>query len=267
MADNLAPLVERAFGSQEPVTGVSAWLAIYAFAFQILGDFAGYSFIAMGLASLLGIQLTTNFLFPYFVTNPRDFWRNWHITLSSWLRDYLYVPLGGNRGSNYFIARNLMITMLLGGLWHGAAWVFVLWGLYQGVLLAAHRASDALGITGGEARRYPFVQGIKVILMFQLICFGWLIFRANSVEQVLELFQAMFGSMALPTLEEWRVLTQLGFFSGIVLLVQWMQSRSGDVTSMGGIPGSARVPLVIVMFYALLAWGNFGGGEFIYFQF
>jgi D-alanyl-lipoteichoic acid acyltransferase DltB (MBOAT superfamily) len=163
-----------------------------------------------------------------------------------------------------------MATMLLGGLWHGAAWTFVLWGLYQGVLLAAHRVSDALGITGGEgggARRLPLVQALKIILMFQLICLGWLIFRADSVGQLSEFFQAMLGNFALPTLHEWRMLTQLCFYSGIVLLIQWTQSRSGNVTSIGGIPGPMRLPLVVVMFYALLAWGNFGGGEFIYFQF
>ncbi len=115
-------------------------VATVAFAFQIYGDFAGYSNIARGVSKLMGIELNVNFLFPYFVTSPQAFWRNWHISLSTWLRDYLYIPLGGNRGSAAETNRNLMITMTLGGLWHGAAWTFVIWGLYQGVVLVLARA-------------------------------------------------------------------------------------------------------------------------------
>ena len=114
-------------------------IATYAFAFQIYGDFAGYSNMARGISKLLGIELNVNFRFPYFVTSPQEFWRHWHISLSTWLRDYLYIPLGGSRGSELATMRNLMITMLLGGLWHGAAWTFVLWGAYQGLMLAIGR--------------------------------------------------------------------------------------------------------------------------------
>jgi D-alanyl-lipoteichoic acid acyltransferase DltB (MBOAT superfamily) len=140
IADRLGQIVDWSFAQPAlPFNDLNAWIVIYAFAFQIYGDFAGYSDIARGLAKLMGFELTVNFRAPYLVTNPAAFWRNWHISLSTWLRDYLYIPLGGNRGGAWKTYRNLMITMLLGGLWHGAGFAFVLWGLYHGLLLAVHR--------------------------------------------------------------------------------------------------------------------------------
>ncbi len=123
---------QRAFDPAAPQTGVNVLLGVYAFAFQIYGDFAGYSNIARGTSKLMGIELIENFRFPYLVRTPQAFWRNWHISLSTWLRDYLYIPLGGSRGSEWQTRRNLFITMVLGGLWHGAAWTFVFWGIYHG---------------------------------------------------------------------------------------------------------------------------------------
>ena len=114
-------------------------LGVYAFAFQIYGDFAGYSNIARGTSKLMGIELIENFRFPYFVRTPQEFWRHWHISLSTWLRDYLYIPLGGGRGTPAQTRRNLMITMLLGGLWHGAAWTYVFWGFLHGLGLGVTR--------------------------------------------------------------------------------------------------------------------------------
>ena len=142
VADNLAGLANAAFDPAVPHTGVNVLLGVYAFAFQIYGDFAGYSNIARGTSKLMGIELIENFRFPYLVRTPQAFWRNWHISLSTWLRDYLYIPLGGSRGSEWQTRRNLFLTMVLGGLWHGAAWTFVVWGIYHGVLLIAYRAAE-----------------------------------------------------------------------------------------------------------------------------
>ncbi|MDA1306433.1 MAG: MBOAT family protein, partial [Acidobacteria bacterium] len=139
IANNLAIVVDRTFAAGSGATGAEYLIAIYAFAFQIYCDFSGYSDIARGLAALMGIDLMVNFNNPYAATNPREFWRRWHISLSTWLRDYLYVPLGGNRGALWQTYRALMLTMLLGGIWHGAQWTFVVWGLYHGVWLAVHR--------------------------------------------------------------------------------------------------------------------------------
>ena len=135
VADNLAGLATRSSIRRRRTTGVNVLLGVYAFAFQIYGDFAGYSNIARGTSKLMGIELIENFRFPYLVRTPQAFWRNWHISLSTWLRDYLYIPLGGNRGSEWRRGAICFITMVLGGLWHGAAWTFVIWGVYQGLLL------------------------------------------------------------------------------------------------------------------------------------
>jgi len=143
IADNLAKMVVPVFGDWQYESG-KVLLALYAFAFQIFCDFAGYSNIARGLGRVMGFEIMVNFRLPYFATNPREFWRRWHISLSSWLRDYLYIPLGGSRKGAIFTCRNILITMLLGGLWHGAAWTFVFWGVYHSFLLVAHRGVELL---------------------------------------------------------------------------------------------------------------------------
>ena len=137
IADNLAVLVDGVFGATG-ATGATSLLALYAFAFQILCDFSGYSDIARGLARWMGVELMLNFNNPYAALNPKDFWSRWHISLSSWLRDYLYIPLGGNRKGRRRTYINLALTMLLGGLWHGAAWTFVTWGAFHGLLLVIY---------------------------------------------------------------------------------------------------------------------------------
>ncbi len=143
VADNLAPIVNDLFGRWQTIDGGLALLAIYAFAFQIYCDFSGYTDAARGIAKCLGIELALNFNLPYFATSPQDFWSRWHISLSKWLQDYLYIPLGGSRGGTLMTYRNLMLTMIIGGLWHGAAWTFVIWGTYQGLILVGHRLREA----------------------------------------------------------------------------------------------------------------------------
>lgn len=142
IADGLAPIVDAIFVARQPF-GWSVVLGTIAFGIQIYGDFCGYSLIAKGTALLLGFELIWNFRFPYWAVSITEFWRRWHISLSNWLRDYLYIPLGGNRGGTASTMRNLMITMTLGGLWHGASWNFVIWGVLQGIALAAWRFSGA----------------------------------------------------------------------------------------------------------------------------
>ena len=139
VADNLALVANDLFGRWKSLDGGLALLAVYAFAFQIYGDFSGYSNMAHGVAKCLGFELPLNFNLPYFATSPRDFWSRWHISLSQWLRDYLYIPLGGNRRGQWLTCRNVMLTMIAGGLWHGAQWTFVVWGLYHGCLLSLDR--------------------------------------------------------------------------------------------------------------------------------
>ena len=140
IADAVAPFVDRYFEAPWNFTMASAWVAVLFYAIQIYCDFSGYTDMAIATAGLLGYELPVNFRFPYFARNISDFWHRWHISLSSWLRDYLYIPLGGNRGPAWFVYRNIMITMLLGGLWHGGAWTFVIWGGLHGLALIVHRA-------------------------------------------------------------------------------------------------------------------------------
>jgi D-alanyl-lipoteichoic acid acyltransferase DltB (MBOAT superfamily) len=155
IADNLAVVADQIFAST-PDSGVTCLIGVYAFALQIYGDFSGYTDIARGLGKLMGINLAFNFNLPYLARNPADFWHRWHISLSTWLRDYLYIPLGGNRGGPVKTGRNLLLTMLLGGLWHGAAWHYVAWGGYHGLFLIAHRlVSRRPGSPAAPARPPP----------------------------------------------------------------------------------------------------------------
>jgi D-alanyl-lipoteichoic acid acyltransferase DltB (MBOAT superfamily) len=270
VADNLGPIADRAFDATHGVDGVASVLGAYAFAFQIFGDFAGYSSIAIGIARLMGFHLSTNFLFPYWVTNPRDFWRNWHISLSTWLRDYLYIPLGGGRGTRWRVARNLMLTMLLGGLWHGAAWTFVAWGLFHGLLLVAHRAVESVAGPArlvGDSRPGRFGWAVKVFLMFQLTCVGWLIFRAPSLDRLGAMLGSIVTGLHWPTTAQVFDGLHILFYAGLVLVIQATQIRAGERTDLAHLPAWARVATVGLMFYAIVIWGSFGESPFIYFQF
>jgi alginate O-acetyltransferase complex protein AlgI len=175
LADHLAGIVDPVFAAPGTYDSLSSWLAVLAYAVQIYCDFSGYSDMGIGLAHMLGFKLPQNFHFPYLAVNPADFWRRWHISLSTWLRDYLYIPLGGNRGSTATTYRNLIVVMLLGGLWHGASWTFVAWGLYHGLWLALHRALPLPRFLGRPSFRPLCMAGT-----FLLVCVGWVFFRAQT---------------------------------------------------------------------------------------
>jgi alginate O-acetyltransferase complex protein AlgI len=186
IADNLATTVDTAFGHTATLTRAEAMVALYAFAFQIYCDFSGYTDIARGCAKLLGFDFALNFQRPYFARNPSEFWQRWHISLSSWLRDYLYIPLGGNQRGGARTLLNLFLTMLLGGLWHGASWTFVLWGAYHGLLLVVHRLLKPL--LGKIQPHGSFGVGLwsiaRSVVLFHLVVLGWLPFRAHSLAEV-----------------------------------------------------------------------------------
>lgn len=175
LADRLAEVVDPVFETPEAFASAAVWLAVLGYAVQIYFDFSGYSDMAVGLAHSLGFKLPQNFRWPYLAVNPADFWRRWHISLSSWLRDYLYLPLGGNRLGTRRTYANLIVVMLLGGLWHGASWTFVAWGLYHGLLLALHRALPWPGFLAAATLR-----PLRVAVTFLLVSVGWVFFRAAS---------------------------------------------------------------------------------------
>ena len=184
VADNLALVVQAGFSHPETFSSVDLWLITYAFAFQIFFDFAGYTDIARGSAMLFGYKVPINFNLPYLAANVSDFWKRWHISLSTWLRDYLFIPLGGSKVSRIFNYRNLFITMALGGLWHGAAMHFFAWGVYQGLLLILHkeyvRALEGLGMAS-RLMQSKVYHVVSVVVTFHLVCLGWLLFRADTL--------------------------------------------------------------------------------------
>jgi alginate O-acetyltransferase complex protein AlgI len=257
IADNLAPLVNRVFSEPHP-HGFHVLMAAYGFAFQIYCDFSGYTDIARGIAKLMGFEFMVNFNLPYLAAGPAEFWSRWHISLSTWLRDYLYVPLGGNRKGRARTYVNSMITMAVGGLWHGAAWTFLLWGFYHGILLVTARA---IGIAGGI--RIP--RWIRVVAFFHLTCFGWLIFRAGSFAQLSVMTAALarpFGQIDVALAS--RLLVLIAPLLA-VQMIQWITKQS-DFLAFRWSCAEARTVCYAVLVYLVL----FCGGEprsFIYFQF
>jgi len=179
IADHLGELVvDPVFKDPAAFGSTAIWLGVIAYAIQIYGDFSGYSDMGIGLAHTLGFKLPQNFAYPYLSANIAEFWRRWHISLSSWLRDYLFIPLGGSRLGTWKTYRNLLIVMLLGGLWHGANWTFVIWGLYHGLLLALHRA-----IPWPRFLASPMLRPLCVVTTFAAVCVGWVFFRAPELGQ------------------------------------------------------------------------------------
>src|SRR4051812_1726481 len=174
IADTLASVINPALKHPEQLSTVTAWLCALGYSYQLFFDFSGYSSMAVGLGLLFGITIPQNFHSPYKADSPSDFWRRWHISLSSCLRDYLYIPLGGSRGSRWLTSRNLMLTMLIGGLWHGASWTFVVWGGYHGLLLAAQRAAGP--------RWSALPTQLRQAITFLLVVFGWVLFRSDDFE-------------------------------------------------------------------------------------
>jgi len=205
--------VNAVFSDDAAYTGADKLVAVYAFAFQIYGDFSGYSDIARGLSKLMGFELMLNFNLPYFATNPSDFWRRWHISLSTWLRDYLYIPLGGSKRGSWGTYRNLFLTMLIGGIWHGASFMMVLWGVYHGLCLIVHRLLTGDRTRGREAERSRVVRFAQMALMFQITCLGWLIFRAESVGQIGRFLAGFVG--------DFRASPRTGEFVQLVLALVW----------------------------------------------
>ncbi|MCP4821259.1 MAG: MBOAT family protein [Shimia sp.] len=186
IADSVAPLADRMFALGTP-SMAEAWLGAAAYAIQLFFDFAGYSAMAIGLGLMLGFRFIENFDAPYISRSVTEFWKRWHISLSTWLRDYLYVPLGGNRGGALKTYRNLLLTMVLGGLWHGANWTFILWGIWHGGLMAIERA------LGSKNRATVWPRAIAWPLTMVFVLIGWVMFRAESVTHAFGMYQGMAG--------------------------------------------------------------------------
>lgn len=267
VADNLARVVNLVYADADP-TGPEVWIATWCFAFQIYCDFSGYSAIARGVAKWLGIDLMNNFWLPYASRSPQEFWTRWHISLSSWLRDYLYIPLGGNRGAPWKVYRNLFLTMVLGGLWHGAAWNFVLWGIFQGAILIGHRL-----LVRARPPRRERADWLTIFFMFQVTCYGWLLFRAESLGQVGDFTAALVTDFAW-TDRATGALGLLLLLAGPLTVLEWWQHRGRDPVPASPIrvprwPESValRGTVYAGAIGATLVLAPAGVQEFIYFQF
>jgi alginate O-acetyltransferase complex protein AlgI len=270
IADNLAKFVDPVFSAPPPYDGVKVLMTLYAFAFQIYCDFDGYSNMARGLGKCMGFEITINFKQPYFSTNPREFWQRWHITLSSWLRDYLYIPLGGNRYGTNKTCINLFLTMLLGGLWHGAAWTFVLWGAYQGALLVGYRLLEPYISTPSEVisgYAGKIWKGIKVLFFFQLISLGWLLFRSNSLSQAMAMLKAIVNVPGWHNLDNPSELVLPAICVFIALFVGIFQYLTDDQAVILKWPWWLRTTFYITCYMLIIFIGAEGGKTFIYFQF
>lgn len=275
IADNMAPIVDAVFNAPPgEITGPEGLIAVYAFAFQIYGDFSGYSSIAQGVSKWLGIDLMFNFRMPYFATSPSDFWRRWHISLSQWLRDYLYIPLGGNRSGEWGTYRNLMLTMILGGLWHGAAMTFIAWGLFHGLILCLYRPIERP--LQAIVSNHAVARWIAIAVMFHLVCFSWLLFRAQSIEQAVAISRLMFtdvvgwssltrGTSASPLF--WSAIAMIGFFVGPMMAFEWWVERGGKMLRLLTTPWPVQA--VIYAYFVTMMWffPPPTASVFIYFQF
>ncbi|MEZ6015537.1 MAG: MBOAT family O-acyltransferase [Planctomycetota bacterium] len=264
IADQAALVANPIFAGWQGAHGLEPLLGVLGFTVHIYCDFSGYSDIARGLAKLMGFEFMLNFRLPYLATGPADFWRRWHVSLSTWLRDYLYVPLGGNRGGRWKLYRNLFTTMALGGLWHGAAWPYVLWGSYHGVLLVGERMwRDWRG--GGSDEALTLVgEWTRIVLFWPLMLLGMAIVRCVSVTQ----FMTMFAAQSLElTPRAAKGFADLAFYTWPLVVMQLAQHVSRDLLVALRLPVVLRGLLVGALVLAMFVFGVREPVEFFYFQF
>ncbi len=273
IADQVSPFVDHVFADPGAFHGPVTWLAVYAYAVQIYCDFSGYTDIGRGSAAILGYRLPINFARPYLAGNLIDFWRRWHITLSTWLRDYLYIPLGGSRCGRARTYLNLMITMTLGGLWHGASWPFVIWGFYHGAMLAITRwVHTWLGVDPLKPLVNHWLwKTLAIVATFHVVCFGWIFFRAVTFDDAFTTIANLFDWSDMESLRAisqpwftWRIaIGALVALPTAHMAVAWLRARGAHKSPLWAIARPLFFGAVIAG--ALLA--PKGGGQFIYFQF
>ena len=269
IADNVAITANKVFAIQEPSFPI-LWTGVLAFCIQIFADFSAYTDIARGSARLLGFELSQNFNHPYLAESPSDFWRRWHISLSAWIRDYIFIPLGGSRGGEARTILNLTIVFLLTGLWHGASWNFVLWGLYYALLTIIYRLADAA--VPARVQTLPGLRAGKIALMFLLTNLGWLIFREQNIAR---LWHALTLHPAATPAGEWQVAGYLAatvviFAIPLVLHTIWdvlLRERLVRLNPWPRLAWWAATAVAVVLFTGILLLRSNTSQDFIYFQF
>ncbi|MBX9695671.1 MAG: MBOAT family protein [Cyanobacteria bacterium] len=281
IADNLAFFVQGGYSHPELFSGLDLWMFTYAFAFQIYFDFSGYTDVARGSAALFGYKVPINFNLPYLAGNISEFWHRWHISLSTWLRDYLFIPLGGSRGSRWQTARNLLLTMTLGGLWHGAAMHYVLWGIYHGAMLVFHRECKKLKETVSPLSTWfenPLGKAFSILLTFHVVCIGWVLFRAETASSAMAILSKMltFADVASGKSMVAMLLPSINYpliYSAIYLVLpllavahvgmEWLD-RSRLVERS---PWALKAAWCFILMFLIMVFSPDKSPRFIYFQF
>lgn len=265
VADQLAIYVNSIYNNWEVNNGFTLLFATYCFAFQIYCDFSGYSDIALGAARVMGYRLMTNFSLPYFSKSVTEFWRRWHMSLSSWLKDYLYISLGGNRLGKWKTYRNLILTMVLGGLWHGASWNFVIWGFLNGIYLSTEKL---LGTFKVQTTSFLLRLG-QVFVTFHLICLTWVFFRANSFKQAIGILTNMVEPIRFWNLriQDTGIFAGMTFAFAILIFVEFflIRKRGEAIFNMRSMAWS--VTWLVGFALLIILFGVSDGDQFIYFQF
>jgi alginate O-acetyltransferase complex protein AlgI len=275
IADAVAPLADSAFALQNPAMG-DAWLGIAAYSIQLFFDFAGYSEMAVGLALMMGFRFIENFRHPYVSCSITEFWRRWHISLSTWLRDYLYVPLGGNRKGSVRTYFNLLLTMVLGGLWHGANWTFFLWGAWHGIILMTERL---LGVDPEGPKSTP-VRIARMGFTLILVMFGWVLFRSPDIGAAHDFYQGLMGmnGMGISDAMAWQIkgVSVCALMGGILMVFSLPfleRYRTPVELSKGSYAMQTKAPLVLqvvvagVFIIAVTRLIAMSYSPFLYFQF
>ncbi len=271
IADTVADLVDKSFALESP-SMADAWLGAFAYTVQLYFDFSGYSDMAIGLGMMMGFRFPENFNHPYISRSITEFWRRWHISLSAWLRDYLYIPLGGNRKGTARTYINLLLTMLLGGLWHGANWTFIIWGAWHGGILATERA---LGWDSKRPERAPAAwylgQGAKLALTFFLVMLGWVMFRAENVARALSFYRAMFSAPAgFSEAMDWQITGSAvtALLTGYILVAAvplWEKLTGGNLKETRN--PFIQTLMIVLFLLAVIKLSAKSYSPFLYFQF
>jgi alginate O-acetyltransferase complex protein AlgI len=273
IADNCAEYANMIFNNSDQYSGATLFMGVLFFTFQIYGDFSGYSDIAIGTARLFGFDLMRNFAFPYFSRDIAEFWRRWHISLSSWFRDYLYIPLGGSRGGTWMKIRNTFIIFVVSGFWHGANWTFIVWGglnaLYFLPLLLTNKNRNNIEIVAMGKILPSLRELLNVLITFFLTMIAWVFFRAESVKHAFNYLAGIFKNFeSYFSAETYTNYTKLLFFLGFFILVEWFGREQQYALENLGMKW--KRPVRFVFYYIIIFSIYFFGGkeqQFIYFQF
>ena len=265
IADNLAPIADKVFDRVQSASPSETTIAILAFMFQIYCDFSAYSDMARGSARVLGFDLSLNFKLPYFSRSPSEFWTRWHISLSSWLRDYLYIPLGGNKNGTLKTYRNLIVTMLLGGLWHGASWTFVAWGSFHGALLVFYRFTKLDRVIAAAPKNSASGIALNLLamaVMFAFTAIGWVLFRSRTMPDAIHAV----SNIGLPHLQSQPFISFL-FFLTPLLLAETYQFATGQLEFINKKTRFIQYTIVLFLLFSILFLSAEQSHQFIYFDF